>query len=95
MASLAFYAPDESRDLRNADKLLEFDSEVLPSMAAKCQILCPHLPVSPFYFSIWRHETQIPPPALDTPAAREERTGLLIGFLLIKEMWQIRFFGGV
>lgn len=25
---------------------------------------------------------------------REENTGLLIGFLLIKEMWQIRFFFG-
>lgn len=33
-------------------------------------------------------------PNLRHTSHQEENTGLLIGFLLIKEMWQIRFFGG-
>lgn len=33
-------------------------------------------------------------PSFRYTSHQEENTGLLIGFRLIKEMWQIKFFGG-
>lgn len=58
-------------------------------MEAKCQILSPHQHL-PLVSQSTDIRDKFPP--FRHASRREENTGLLIGFLLIKEMCQIRFF---